>query len=258
MGDALAAQRATGLFDGQSVAHAHVQARRAVLDVPYVAALHLVAYLYAAQAPHALRAIADEREALVPGREGRLLLVGHVEDVELLGEVLQHTVAVAHAGRALHVMLGEQQRHVDAPRLEHAWGVGMDDHAVFERGVAGGHESLDALDLDDAHAARADVAYALEAAQRGHVVARSKDRLDDLGTFRERDGRSVDRCVYHENSLPPRNAPRPNLSHLRHLSDSCEASWLERPHSIIAKSRRRTSALRSVVLERPQGMRSAA
>ena len=46
----------------------------------------------------------------------------------------------------------------------------MDDHAVFERGIAGGYESLDALDLDDAHAARADVAYALKAAQRGHVV----------------------------------------------------------------------------------------
>ena len=114
MGDALTAQRAAGLFDGQSVAYAHVQACRAVLDVPHVAALHLVAHLHAAQAAHALRAIADEREALVPGREGRLLFVGHVEDVELLGEILQHAVAVAHAGRALHVMLGEQQRHVDA------------------------------------------------------------------------------------------------------------------------------------------------
>ncbi len=105
MGNALAAQRAAGILDGQAVAHVHVEPRGAVLDVPHIAALHLGAHLHAAQAAHALRAIADEGEARIPALVRRVLGVRHVQHVELARQRLQHAIAVAHAGRALHLVL---------------------------------------------------------------------------------------------------------------------------------------------------------
>ena len=52
-------------------------------------------------------------------------------------------------------MVDEQELDHSLLRLVHAIGLGMDHHAVLDRGRAAGLELGDALDLDQAHAAGA-------------------------------------------------------------------------------------------------------
>ena len=86
-----------------------------------------------------------------------MLLVGQVENTQVVGDGLQVAVAAAHAARALRVVLRQEQLHVGATGLAGFGAVGVDHHAVEHVVVAGGNQLVAALNLDHAHAAAADL-----------------------------------------------------------------------------------------------------
>ena len=73
-----------------------------------------------------------------------------------VGDVLQRALAALVADRAVERVVDEQELDHRALRVVHALGLRVDDHAVLDRRGAAGLQLRDALDLDQAHAARAD------------------------------------------------------------------------------------------------------
>ncbi len=104
----------------------------------------------------------------------------------------------------------------------------MDDHSIFELCRTCRYKPLDAFNLDHAYAAGADLVHFFQPAKRRDIDACSLCCAKDGGAFWEFDSFAVYSCIYHllyhEQVLPPRNPPNPNWSHLRHLSDSWQAS----------------------------------
>ncbi len=163
------------------------------LDVDLVAAvdgfedadlLQVDAGAHAAAAADALVHVAHDRVARVVDDGYRLVGMAEAElgDAVLLGQGLQFAVAVALAGVALAVVLGEQQlEHVPACET-HAAAVGVDGHLVGHREGAGGLQGALAFDFDHA-----------DAADTGHVevgmVAESGD-VDPDGLGGLQDGRA--------------------------------------------------------------------
>ena len=72
------------------------------------------------------------------------------------GDVLQRALAALVADRAVERVVDQQELDDRPLRVACALGLRVDDHAVLDRGRAGGLELGDALDLDQAHAAGAD------------------------------------------------------------------------------------------------------
>jgi hypothetical protein len=208
-GDALTAERALGILDVAAAHHVHVGVAGAVGDVPHAGGLHLGAHVDAAQALDALVVVADEGERRVPCLARQVLLVGKVEDAEVVGEGLQRAVAGAHAGGALRVVLREQELHVGLAGHADLRAVRAHDHAVEDVVVAGRDQLVDALDLHDADAACAHLVEVLQIAQRRDLDACRTGRLQDGGVLRDRDLLAVDSKGYHCSILPPRNAPKP-------------------------------------------------
>jgi hypothetical protein len=71
-------------------------------------------------------------------------------------DVLQRALAALVADRAVERVVDQQELDDRLLGLLDAVGVGVDDHAVLDRRRAGGLQLGDALDLHEAHAARAD------------------------------------------------------------------------------------------------------
>ena len=104
-----------------------------------------------------------------------------------VGDVLQRALAALVADGAVERVVDEQELDDGALGVVHALGLGVDDHAVLDRGRAGGLQLRDALDLDQAHAARADGLAQLR------LVAEDRDLdvavlggVDEHGVLRER------------------------------------------------------------------------
>ena len=138
--------------------------------IPHVRAFDLGADPHAARAEDA--AIVVDGEALVRGVDRQFgIAIGQADVGQplVLRQGLQLAVAVGHADRADVVALGEQQLEDGAAMLLQPLGVGADFHALGDGGDAGRQQLVAALDLDQAQAARANVAQAVEMAERGNV-----------------------------------------------------------------------------------------
>ena len=207
VGDALAAVGAVHLVEFLSAAHADGGTAAGAEEVPDVHALDLLAHGDAAEALHALRRRADDRELLVPvvGRE--LRLVGIFNDVHIRGELLQRAVAAADARGAVAVVLREDELHVVAPRNERAQRVRVDLHALGADRVARRHESVGALDLYHAHAAGRDLAHMFQIAEGRDRNTELSRRVENGSAVLHHDRLIVDAKIYHLSFLPPRNAP---------------------------------------------------
>src|SRR3712207_1891081 len=73
-----------------------------------------------------------------------------------VGDVLQRALAALVADGAVERVVDEQELDHRALRVVHALRLRVHDHAVADRRRAARLELRDALDLDEAHAARAD------------------------------------------------------------------------------------------------------
>ena len=88
-------------------------------------------------------------------------VVHGVADGERGGDLLQFAGAVALTGGTVDAVLAQQQLDIGAAGLPDAGGIGADDHALLAGVVTGGDQPGDALDLDEAGAAGADLIDAL-------------------------------------------------------------------------------------------------
>ena len=70
---------------------------------------------------------------------------------------MQSTVAAADTGRAIAVVLGENQLDICLAGISRLFAVGIDHHSLVYRVVAGGKETLIALDFHHADTAGADL-----------------------------------------------------------------------------------------------------
>jgi hypothetical protein len=68
-------------------------------------------------------------------------------DIEFVGKSLQRAVAGTYAAHALTAVLGHKQLNIELSGLTHAGAVGMNYHAILYSIVAGGNETLGALNL---------------------------------------------------------------------------------------------------------------
>ena len=78
MGDALTAEAAVAVFNGNVAGNVYGSTGAGVLYVPDMQLLHLVANLDAAHAFDAFLGIADEREFLVPRSVDNITLIGNI------------------------------------------------------------------------------------------------------------------------------------------------------------------------------------
>ena len=207
MRDALAAQRALGFLQMIDLGNVHGRHRAGVDHVPHVGRLHMVADLNAAHALDALAVIAHKREAGVRLVLRNLLFKRQLGDIEIVRNRLELAVAAADAGRAVGVMLGEDQLHVRLAGFARLFAVGLDDHALGDRVVAGREQAIEALDLDNADTARADLVQLLPVAQRRDIDAGQTGGFQNRGAFGYLYLHAVNRYVYHFASLPPLKMP---------------------------------------------------
>lgn len=105
MGHALAAEGAVGFADGAVVADVDGDAGTGAGDVPDVEALDLVADLDATHAFDALGGVTDERGGEIPVKRFDVFWKRIGEHALLKSDALQLTVAVAHTGWAVAVVL---------------------------------------------------------------------------------------------------------------------------------------------------------
>ena len=105
MGHALAAEGAVGFADGAVVADVDGDAGAGAGDVPDVEALDLVADLDATHAFDALGGVTDERGGEIPVKRFDVFWKRIGEHALLKSDALQLTVAVAHTGWAVAVVL---------------------------------------------------------------------------------------------------------------------------------------------------------
>lgn len=106
MRNALSAERAVRLLYHASSGYVHRRARTRIGHVPNVHILNFVAYLYAAHTFDTLVRVADQGEVFRPCRFDEIFLKALVDDVEVVGKVLQRAVAAPDAGGAVRVVLG--------------------------------------------------------------------------------------------------------------------------------------------------------
>ena len=207
MGDALSAEYAVRVFEIAVIAHVHGGPGAGARHVPDVHALDFVADLDAAHALDALAGLPDNGDAQVHVGALRLDLIGLVVDVQVVGELLELTVAAPHTNGTVGIVLGENQPEVRFPGVTHSRGVGVNHHALQDFRVAGGDQALRALHLHHAHAAGGDLVQLLQIAQVGNGDARLFRRVQDGGPLGGGQLPAVDCKVYHFSTRPPLKIP---------------------------------------------------
>ena len=213
VGDALTAQRAAGIGDGQIVTHDHLHRRAYAREVPHAAMLHLVADGHAAHALDALAAVALQRKIGIPRLRHRQGLVG-ILHVEGTGKEAQGAGVLTHARGTQGAMAIHDGLQVRPTRRSHLRGVGAHHHALGRSGIASRHQTL-ALHLYQAHPARANAVQILQIAQRGNVNARGHGGFKQRGALGHLHSLAVQRDGYHTSSPLPVSAPMPYTSHRR-------------------------------------------
>ena len=207
VGDALSAQGAGSILDIHVPRHIDCGPRAGSLHIPDRQLLHLVADLDTAHAFDTLCRIADQREVHVPLSPVYLLPVGKIDNIQIIGHLLQAAVAAAGTGDALAVVLGEDQLHIGPPVLAHFRAVGKDDHALFRHIVAGCDQALLSLQFHHTDAAGRDLIDPFQKTEAGDGNAVLSCRFHDRCIFFYGNTLSVNRQIYHILSRPPLNIP---------------------------------------------------
>ena len=140
-------------------------------EIDHADALNLFARPHAVAAQDALVRIAHQRDA---GTIDRLRLVGrfesHLVHTQPPRQLLQLAGRAFGAGRAVLLVIGQDQLQGDLPHLPNLFGVRPHPHARFRRCGATGHDAP-SLDLDQAQPAGAIDAQLRVIAKRGDVDA---------------------------------------------------------------------------------------
>ena len=157
VGNTLAAECALGILQTVHAGDIDSDAGTGIDHIPHVCGLDLVADLDTAHALDALVIITDQREFHASLLLLQLLLVGKAVDIQVIGHLLQCTVAAADTDSAVGIVLGKDELDIGLSRIPCLLGIGMNNHAVRHRIIAGGEQSLIPLNFHNADAACADL-----------------------------------------------------------------------------------------------------
>lgn len=119
-------------------------------QIPDIQCLHLITDLDTAHTFDTFVEIAIQGERLCPctaASFGQLCLIRQFQNAQIVGNILQLTVAAAHAGRAFAVMLRQNQLHIGTACITGTGRIGMYHHALFYRVDAGCNHGSFPFDL---------------------------------------------------------------------------------------------------------------
>jgi hypothetical protein len=176
---ALAAQRALAFLNAHVPAHVHVYMRTKVYEIPYIQALNIVTNLYAAHTLDTFAHVPVKREGLVPLVPDRLVLVNAFMESKVVRQILQAAIAAADAHHALAVVPRQKKIDVYLAAAADARAVGKDIHAVLGRRAARRNETIQSLDLHDAHSARAYLVDSFQVTQGRDLYTHAASRLQN-------------------------------------------------------------------------------
>ena len=176
-------------------------------DVPDVHILDAVADLDAAHTLDALVFVPDQGRVIAPAFAAQLCLVGGVDQVMVVGQLLQGAVSAANAQSAAGVVLGENEPQVCPSRGPDLRTVGVDDHTVLHQIFTCRDEPHVADNLDSADAARADLVDVLEIAEGWNLNFCHAGSFQNRRILRDLDHFVVNRYRYHALFRPPLKLP---------------------------------------------------
>ena len=194
---ALTAKDAVGLVHGQVKGGGDLEVAGAVGGGEGGAALDLGAHLHAAAALDALGGVPHDggivnAQGLVGGDVGQL----GQQAVEPAAQLLQLAVAVAGAGQAVLLVVGQNQVQHAHLGVVHLLGVGKDLHALPHHGGAGGQQLALAGDLHHTHPAVGLDGLVGVIAQMGDIDVQHLGRLNDAGAGGHLQRHMVDGKMY--------------------------------------------------------------
>ena len=176
-------------------------------DVPDVHILDTVADLDAAHTLDALVFVPDQGRVIAPAFAAQLCFVGGVDQVMVVGQLLQGAVSAANAQSAAGVVLGENEPQVCPSSGPDLRTVGVDDHTVLHQIFTCRDEPHVADNLDSADAARADLVDVLEIAEGWNLNFCHAGSFQNRRILRDLDHFVVNRYRYHALFRPPLKLP---------------------------------------------------
>ena len=200
---ALAAQGAAGLVHPQPAPDAHRGMGAGAGDLPDPQGLDPVTDRDAPKTFDAFGTVPQNGKGRIPGAFSGLFSEGDRLDVHGLGQGLEGAVAAAHAGDAVVHVLGQDELHIGLPGQTDPLGIGVDHHALFHQGVAGGGQLVHPLHLHGAHPAGGHLIDLPQVAQGGDMDVHGPGGVQNGGAGGDGDLLVVDGQGHHLISLPP-------------------------------------------------------
>ncbi len=209
MGNTLSAEGTVGFFDRLMTCYIHRRTRTGSFKIPDIQALHLIADLNTAHTFDTFCRIADKREMLVPWLVFQFLLKRDLQDIQIIGDLLETAVTASHTGYAQAVMLRQDKLHRISPVISDLRAVRIDDHSLLGHIITCGDQPLFSFQFHNTYPACGDLVDSFQitkAWDRDPVLIGS---FHDRGIFFYRNLFSVYCKIYHNFSLPPLNIPYP-------------------------------------------------
>jgi hypothetical protein len=156
--------------------------------------LNIVANLYASHTLNTFTHVPVKRERFVPLVPDSLVLVNPFVESKVVRQILQAATAAADAYHALTIVPRQEKIDVYFAAPADSRAVGKDFHAVLGRRVARRNETVQSLNLHDAHSARAYPVDSFQVTQGRDLYAYAAGRLQKRCPV----GHGRRQCIYSQ------------------------------------------------------------
>ena len=207
MGDTLSAERTVGSVYLFIAGHVYRSAGARILYVPHMHILYLVADLYTAHTFDTFSGITDQGEGRIPGNLSHFLFKRNFQNSQIIGNLLQITVAASHTGSAMAVMLRQHQFHIGAAHPAHLRRIGIDHHSLLHRTVAGGDQLILALHFHHTDFAGAYLVDSFQKAEMGNLDTKFQRRFHNGRSLGNGNAKTIYCKIYHIAARPPFRLP---------------------------------------------------
>ena len=131
MGNALTAKCAFRFCDFAIVGYPYRSSVAGTVDIPNIEPLYFIANLHAAHALDTLGSLPNQRQFKIPAGLFVNIFIGLVDNTQIVGNLLQGTVAALDALYTFAVMIGKNQFHVNSAHFSDSRTVGENLYSFF-------------------------------------------------------------------------------------------------------------------------------